>query len=62
MNLCTIEADLSRAPILARPKATGKGSFYLVKYDVILLFGMTELQAQVAWKENVSCLIQQISD
>ena len=55
-KLCTIEADLSRSPILTRPKATGKGSFYRVDFDVILLFGMTELQAQVAWKENVSCL------
>ena len=36
--------------------ATGNGSFYRVYYDVVLLFGMTELKAQVAWKENVSGL------
>ena len=61
--LCTIEADLSRAPILTQPKATGGGIFYTVYYDVILLFGTTELQAQLAWKEKVShCSIQQISD
>ena len=40
----------------AIPKASGKGSFYIVRIDIILLFGMTELQAQVAWKENVSRL------
>ena len=55
-KLCTIEADLSRAPILTQPKATGKEIFYTVHYDVILLFGTTELQAQLAWMENVSRL------
>ena len=53
-KLCTIEADLSRVPLLPRPKATGSGSFYRVDYDIVLLFGMTELKALVAWKENVS--------
>ena len=52
--LCTIEADLSRAPILTLPKTSGNGIYYSVDFDVILLFGMTELQAQIAWKENVS--------
>ena len=42
--------------MLTQPKATGKGSFYTIELDIILLFGMTELQAQVAWYENVSCL------
>jgi hypothetical protein len=54
--LCTIEADLSRVPLLPIPKARGKGSFYRVDYEIILLFGMTELKAQLAWKENVSGL------
>ena len=35
------------------PDATGKGIFYYVEIDIILLFGMTELKAQVAWTENV---------
>ena len=54
--LCNIEADLSRAPILTLPKVTGKGDYYSVDCDIILLFGMTELQAQLAWMENVSRL------
>ena len=54
MKLCTIEADISRIPMLHRPKATGKGNFCRVDYEIILLFGMTELKAQIAWKENVS--------
>ena len=52
-KLCTIEADLSRV-IVTQPKAKGKGIFYKVHYDIILLFGMTEFKAQVAWRENVS--------
>ena len=55
-ELCTIEADLSRVPMLPRSKVTGGGIFYRVEYDIVLLFGMTELKAQLAWKENVSCL------
>jgi len=50
-KLCTIEADLSRLPLLPQTKATG-GVFYRVEYDIVLLFGMTELKAQVAWKEK----------
>ena len=55
-QLCTIEADLSRVPLLPQLKSTGNGSFYWLYYDIILLFGMTELKAQVAWKEGVSGL------
>jgi len=51
-KLCTIEADLSRVPLLPQTKATGRGVFYRVDYDIVLLFGMTELKAQVAWKEK----------
>ena len=42
--------------MLTQTKATlaGKGSFHTVDFDIILLFGMTELKAQVAWTENVS--------
>ena len=56
-KLCTIEADLSRVPLHPKPKATGKGTFYRVDYDIVLLFGMTELKALVAWKENVSHML-----
>jgi hypothetical protein len=56
-KLCTIEADLSQAVSkVTRLKAKGKGSFYRVYYDIILLFGTTELKAHVAWKVNVSDL------
>jgi hypothetical protein len=54
-KLCTLEADLSQA-VVVRPKANGKGSYYKAECDIILLFGLTELKAQVAWKVNVSDL------
>jgi hypothetical protein len=40
--------------MITKHKATGTGRFYTVNYDIILLFGMTELKAQVAWTECVS--------
>ena len=53
-KLCTIEADLSGVPLLPQPKAVGHGTYYSVDYDFVLLLGMTELKAQIAWRENVS--------
>ena len=34
--------------------ATYNGSYYKIKYDIVLSFGLTELAAQFAWEENVS--------
>ena len=42
--------------MLPQPKVEGQGVFYSIDCDIILLFGMTELKAQVAWQENVSSL------
>ena len=33
---------------------SSNGSYYKIKYDIVLSFGLTELAAQFAWKENVS--------
>ncbi|KAF8805123.1 hypothetical protein BYT27DRAFT_7243303 [Phlegmacium glaucopus] len=51
-ELCTIEADLSRVPQYPLQKAGGRGTFYRIDYEMVLLFGLTELKAHVAWKEN----------
>jgi len=56
-KLCTIEADLSHLPLSPQPKYSGKGNFYKVKYNIVLLFGLTEFKAVIAWKENVGFLI-----
>ena len=56
-ELCTIEVDLSHLPMSPQQKYSGKGHFYNVKYDVVLLFGLTEFKAAIAWKENVGLLM-----
>ncbi len=33
----------------------GGGIYYFVKYDVVLIFGLTELKAQVAWRDKSVC-------
>ena len=56
-QLCTIQADLSHLPLSRQRKHSGKGTFYRVDYDIVLLFGLTEFKAAIAWKENVGLLI-----
>jgi hypothetical protein len=56
-KLCTIEMDLSHLPLPPLSKPSGEGIYYRIDYEVILLFGLTELQAMVAWKENVSPIL-----
>ena len=45
--------DLSHLPLSPRAKHSGIGTFYLLEYEIVLLFGLTELEAMIAWKENV---------
>ena len=56
-ELCTIEVDLSHLPLSPQPKHSEKGNFYKVRYDIVLLFGLTEFNAAIAWKENVGLLM-----
>ncbi|TFK71047.1 hypothetical protein BDN72DRAFT_877355 [Pluteus cervinus] len=51
--LCTVEADVtSFASKLPRQKGTGGKEYYAINLDIIILFGLTELVAQIAWKEK----------
>lgn len=52
-KLCSIEADLSHLPLTAQKKPTGAGAFYKLDYELVLLFGLTEMKAQVIYKEKV---------
>ncbi|KAF9528181.1 hypothetical protein CPB83DRAFT_767302 [Crepidotus variabilis] len=49
--LCTIQADLSRLPFETHGK--GKNRVYRVHLALVLLFGLTEMQALVAWTDRV---------
>ncbi|KAK7032185.1 hypothetical protein VNI00_013359 [Paramarasmius palmivorus] len=52
-TLCTVEADTSKAPGFITEKYNlNQGRYYEAAYEVVLLFGMTELKAQICWKEN----------
>ena len=53
-KLCTIEIDLSHLPLSPRTKPAAAGVYYRLDYEIVLQFGLTELKAQVAWKEDVS--------
>ena len=50
-KLCTIDIDVSHAPLRECKKAHGKGTVFVLCYEIILIFGLTELKAQVAWKD-----------
>ncbi|KAK1227389.1 hypothetical protein PQX77_009616 [Marasmius sp. AFHP31] len=49
--LCTIEADIPESDNFTRRRySTSTGEYYYCEYEVVLLFGLTELQAQIAWE------------
>ena len=56
-KICTIEADLSHITLTPRYERKGeRGQYFRLDYDLVLLFGLTELKAQVAWRERVRVL------
>ncbi|PCH36686.1 hypothetical protein WOLCODRAFT_109029 [Wolfiporia cocos MD-104 SS10] len=60
-TLCTVHADTSQ---ICRVQKWGTmGPYYEQEYKVVLICGLTELQAQISWKENVrSCDIAFVTD
>ena len=56
--LCNVIADTSMIARSLRPQqASGGGGYYRLEFDVILLFGLTELKAQISWNDGVCCII-----
>lgn len=54
-SLCTVFADTSA--VKRTPKRGLLGTtYYTQSFDIVLMCGLTELQAQIRWKENVSIL------
>lgn len=53
-TLCTIHADLGKLYRTLRPKksAADQSNYYQINFDVIILFGHTELKAQISWEEE----------
>jgi hypothetical protein len=53
--LCTVKADTSVMAKALVPKYGLRGErYYRQDFSVILLFGLTELKAQISWIEDVS--------
>lgn len=52
-TLCTVRADVSHIPF--KTLGRKKKRYYMFEFDVVLCFGLTELKAQISWKEDV-CL------
>ncbi len=50
-KLCTINIDLSHAPLREYKKGPGRGAVFVLSYEIVLVFGLTELKAHAAWKD-----------
>ena len=56
--MCHVIADTSTIARSLRPEqAPGGGNYYCLYFDVILLFGLTELKAQIGWNDQVRLVI-----
>lgn len=53
-----MSADLSELKKSIPPRTSRKNGerYYHYQFDIVLLFGLTELKAQLAWIENVGRL------
>ena len=54
-TLCTVTADTSHMTKTTN-YGSGGGVFWRLDYSVVLLFGLTELKAQISWTEGVSII------
>jgi hypothetical protein len=64
---CAVEAELSAVQYQESTDTDGK-PYYKISYEIILLFGLVEMKAQIAYQEDVSsfflwysCLLQQLT-
>lgn len=52
--VCAIYGDLTGVARLLPPLRGLDGTYYEVKFDVVISFGGTQLEAYARWKEGVS--------
>jgi hypothetical protein len=54
--MCTVSTDISKVRPEVYTDAAGE-LYYKTSFEVVLLFGLTKLKAQIAYIENVSVLM-----
>ena len=57
--LCTLTADISQVPMTTHTNAAGN-LYYRVDFEIVILFGLTEIQAQLAWKDKVNHILSHL--
>jgi hypothetical protein len=56
-TLCTVTADTRQMAKTLKPcRGVDGGQYYRFDHNIILLFGLTELKAQISWMEDVSVI------
>ena len=56
-TLCSVTADTRQMAKRLKPlKGVGGAPYYKFDFNVVLLFGLTELKAQISWMEDVSLI------
>ena len=56
--MCDVTADTSELVRSLQPQsATDGGVYYELHYDIILLFGLAELKAQIRWMDKVRLVV-----
>jgi len=55
MTLCSVCADMSKlaGSMQHNHLPDGRGTYYPILFYTVLLFGLTELQVQIGWIDNV---------
>ena len=53
-DLCEVTADVTKFKSSIKPHNYRGAKYYVLEFDIVLLFGLTELKAQIAWTRNVS--------
>ncbi|KIK13006.1 hypothetical protein PISMIDRAFT_689036, partial [Pisolithus microcarpus 441] len=48
-TLCKV---VDNGQLINTSRYVSNGGYYIIEYDIVLAFGLTELAAQFAWKEN----------
>ena len=57
-DMCEVTADVSELVQSLQPQRAADGSkYYEIRYEIVLLFGLTELKAQIRWMDKVRFVI-----